>query len=253
MNIKEVLKEYLTILKKEDIDALSSLLNNESTIYTPLDGLISGRDKIKKYVIKQKDWLNNKNARVEIFNIIDVKNRVVLELIIYYEKGEKTIELPFVTVLDIKENIIQNIRIYHSSWPTTGKHGVIKPILKPDKTLVEPDVITKYMQGLKSADKDLILSLFEKDAYIQEPSGSKYRHFGESGRDEFYSFALDKGGVPLQHCTATFDGKHFAVEYIFDEWGNKKFEPQAGIAIYEIGETGKIAAIRIYDDASPPE
>jgi hypothetical protein len=252
MNIKELLKEYLTVLKKEDIEALASLLDSNSTIYTPLDGLISGRDKIKKYIIKQKDWLNTKNARVEIFNIIDVKNRVVIELNIFYDKGEKTVELPFVIVLDIENNIIINIRIYHSTWPTTGKHSVIKPLLKPDDNLIEPEIITEYMKGLKNADKDLVLSLFEEDAYVQEPSGSKYKHTGKSGRNNFYSFALDKGGVSLKHCTATFDGRHFAVEYVFDEWGDKKFEPQAGIAIYEIGESGKLAAVRIYDDASPP-
>ena len=49
-----------------------------------------------------------------------------------------------------------------------------------------------------------------------------------------------------------FGGAKIAQKYldskdttVFDEWGNKKFEPQAGIAIYEIGETGKIAAVRI--------
>ena len=104
MNIKELLKEYLTVLKKEEIETLASILDKNCTIYTPLDGLISGRDKIKSYIIKQKDWLNNKNARVEIFNIIDVKNRIVIELNIFYEKGEKTIELPFVVVLDIENN-----------------------------------------------------------------------------------------------------------------------------------------------------
>lgn len=253
MNIKEILKEYLTVLKKEDIDALSSLLNNRSTMYTPLDGLISGRMKIKNYIMNQKDWLNTKNARVEIFNLIDAKNRIIIELSIFYDKGEKKIELPFVAVLDIENNFIINIRIYHSSWPITGKHISIKPILKPDTNLEVPDIIIEYMKGIKNADKDHVLSLFEVDAYVQEPSGSKYRHLGESGRNEFYSFALDKGGIPLKHCTATFDGRHFAVEYVFDEWGNKKFEPQAGIAIYEIGESGKIAAVRIYDDASPPE
>lgn len=249
MNIKEILKQYLTVLKKEDIENLSSLLNNKSTLYMPLDGLIYGRDNITKYIIKQKDWLNVKNARVEIFNIIDIKNRIIIELTIFYEKGEKTIELPFIVVIDINNNIITNIRLYHSSLPTTGKHNVIKPILKPDNNLVEPDIITEYSKGIKKADKDLVLSLFEDGAYVQEPSGSKYKHKGREALNEFYSYILSKGGVSFNHCTATFDGKHFVVEYIIDEWGDKKFEPQAGIAVYEIGKTGKIAAVRIYDDA----
>jgi hypothetical protein len=109
------------------------------------------------------------------------------------------------------------------------------------------------MKGIKNADIDLVLSLFEDEAYVQEPSGSQFRHYGFKGRKKFYSSAFDNGGVPLKHCTATFDGVCFAVEYIFNKWGKSKFEHQAGIAIFDIGKTGKIKAVRIYDDVSPPE
>ena len=253
MNIKKIIKEYFTILKKEDIESLSSILDDNSIMYTPLDGKIIGRDNIKKYILRQKEWLNTKKAKVEVINSIDITNRIIIEFIIYLNKDDKEIELPIVAVLDIENYFISSIRIYHSTWPLTGKHIVIKPILEPEDHLDEPDIISLYMEGIKNADKEFVLSLFEDKAYIQEPSGSKFRHYGKAGREKFYSYALDKGGVPLKHCTATFDGKHFAVEYVFDEWGDNKFEPQAGIAIYEIGESGKIAAVRIYDDASPPE
>jgi hypothetical protein len=252
MNIKNIFKEYFTILKKEDIDNISSVLNNDCILYTPLNGKISGRKKIKNYFIKQKIWLNIKKAKIDMINTIDINKRIIIEFVIFYNKGIEVIELPIVAVLDIDNNSIISIRIYHSTWPINKSHSVIKPILEPEHDLDEPDIIKLYMQGIKNADKEFVLSLFEERAYIQEPSGSKFIHKGKTGLEKFYSNALDKGGVNLKHCTATFDGRHFAVEYVFDEWGNKKFEPQAGIAIYEIGETGKIAAVRIYDDATPP-
>ncbi len=252
MNIKKIIKKYFTVLKKEDIDNLSSVLNNESIMYTPFEGKIIGRNDIKNYFIEQKEWLNSKKAKIDVINTIDNNNRIVIEFVIFFNKQDEPIELPVVAVLDIDNSSINSIRIYHSTWPLTGKHTVIKPILETEEILDEPDIISMYMQGIKNADKEFVLSLFEEKAYVQEPSGSKFRHQGKAEREKFYSYALDKGGVPLKHCTATFDGKHFAVEYVFDEWGNKKFEPQAGIAIYEIGESGKIAAVRIYDDASPP-
>ena len=253
MNIKNIIKEYFTILKKEDIDNLSSILDINCLLYTPLDGEIIGRENVKNYIIGQKEWLNDKKAKVEVINTIDDNNRIIIEFTIFFNKNNKKIELPVVAVLDINNNSISGIRIYHSSWPLYGKHSVIKPVLKPEEFLEEPEIITLYMDGIKNANKEFVLSLFEDNAYIQEPSGSKYRHYGKNGIERFYSFALDKGGVTLKHCTATFDGRYFAVEYVFDEWGDKKFEPQAGIAIYEIGESGKIASVRIYDDASPPE
>jgi hypothetical protein len=69
------------------------------------------------------------------------------------------------------------------------------------------------------------LALFAEEGYVREPSGSKYKHVGPEGRQGFYSAALDSGGVTLKHCTATFDGTRFAVEYICDEWGQVKFDP----------------------------
>ena len=68
----------------------------------------------------------------------------------------------------------------------------------------------------------------------------------------FFGPALDAGGVVLHHCTATFDGHSFAVEYIFDEWANVKLPPQAGLAVYELAAPDRLQAARIYDDVLPP-
>ena len=35
-------------------------------------------------------------------------------------------------------------------------------------------------------------------------------------------------------------------------WGRTELPPAAGIAVYVRGESGKLAAARVYDDADPP-
>ena len=35
-------------------------------------------------------------------------------------------------------------------------------------------------------------------------------------------------------------------------WGKTELPPQAGVAVYVRGQSGKLAAARIYDDADPP-
>ena len=35
-------------------------------------------------------------------------------------------------------------------------------------------------------------------------------------------------------------------------WGKTELPPQAGVAVYVRGSSGKLAAARIYDDADPP-
>jgi hypothetical protein len=35
-------------------------------------------------------------------------------------------------------------------------------------------------------------------------------------------------------------------------WGRTDLPPEAGLAVYVRGSTGKLACVRIYDDADPP-
>ena len=60
------------------------------------------------------------------------------------------------------------------------------------------------------------------------------------------------GGIPLEHCTVIDDGRCCALEYNVVRWGTTELTPQAGVAVYERGADGGLAAARIYDDTDPP-
>jgi hypothetical protein len=48
------------------------------------------------------------------------------------------------------------------------------------------------------------------------------------------------------------DGCYCALEYNVVAWGETQLAPQAGVAVYVRGPSGKLAAARIYDDVDPP-
>ena len=128
------------------------------------------------------------------------------------------------------------------------------PIVWPSSNLDEPPVIRRYFDAISRGDGDGAMATFALDGYVQEPSGSAYRHAGVEGREAFYATAFaEPGGCPLVHATATFDGSAFAVEYICDRWGRSRFAPMAGCAVYDLTpDRQTISAVRIYDDVSPP-
>lgn len=64
--------------------------------------------------------------------------------------------------------------------------------------------------------------------------------------------AANGGGIPLEHCTLTDDNHACALEYNVVRWGRTELPPQAGVAVYVRGQSGKLAAVRIYDDVNPP-
>ncbi len=244
---------YYDHLLAGDTSAIVELFAVKPRINTPLDGELQGRRAVAQYVSEQEAWLKKRKARSELINLIVGKERVVVELVLFLSVEGQQIDLPVAIVADREGEAMSAVRIYHSTWPLTGQHRVRAPIVdKPVNKLEEPAVIEAYMKGLGTPDKALLLSLFTDDGYAREPSGARYKHAGPEGLRQFYNPALDSGGIILHHCTATFDGRNFAVEYICDEWANVQLPPQAGIAVYELAGQDKLKAARIYDDVMPP-
>jgi hypothetical protein len=50
----------------------------------------------------------------------------------------------------------------------------------------------------------------------------------------------------------TDDGTRVALEFNAVAWGGQQMPPQAGVAVYERGRSGRLAAARVYDDVDPP-
>ena len=61
---------------------------------------------------------------------------------------------------------------------------------------------------------------------------------------------LSSGGIRLEHCTVTDDGVACALEFNAVQFGPHPLEPQAGVAVYERGPSGRLHAARIYDDVN---
>lgn len=94
---------------------------------------------------------------------------------------------------------------------------------------------------------------FEVDGYAREPAGGEHVRRGLDGIRGFYGRLFSNGGgIPLEHWAVTDDGRRCALEYNVVRWGATELPPQAGMAVYERGAGGRLAAARSYDDVEPP-
>jgi hypothetical protein len=115
------------------------------------------------------------------------------------------------------------------------------------------DVVGEYQRALGAGDVDATVAAFEPDGCAREPAGGQYVHRGAEGLRAFYEYLFSNdGGIPLEHCSLTDDGRACALEYNVVRWGKTELPPQAGVAVYVRGASGKLAEARIYDDADPP-
>jgi hypothetical protein len=246
---------YFDGLVMGELDALLGSFVGEPEVHHPIRGRVKGAAAFARYVADTRTWMAERNVTVEDVNVILTPARGVEEVILRFDgDAGGRIELPVALAADHDGARLVELRIYYSTWPLYGRHAVRPPLLQPDADLHGPDVVGEYQRALAAGDAEAAVATFEPDAYVREPAGGPHVHRGtDELRSLYQRFFSNGGGIPLEHCTAIDDGRACALEYNVVAWGRTELQPQAGIAVYARGDSSKLAAARIYDDADPPE
>jgi hypothetical protein len=235
-------------------DALVESFAGEPELYDPVLGRIKGEQAFRAYADRMSAWLVQRNVSVEDAGHVVLEGRGFEDVVLHFEGETGRVDLPLAIVADRHpDGRIGELRIYHSSWPLTGRHRIRPPLLQHDPALRESDVIAEYQRALAAGDVDAIVAAFEPDGYAREPAGGQYVHRGPDALRGFYEQLFSNGGgIPLEHCTLVDDGRACALEYNVVRWGTTQLPPQAGVAVYVRGPNGRLAAARIYDDVAAP-
>jgi SnoaL-like domain len=237
-----------------EVDALVESFSGVPELHHPVRGRIKGDSAFRRFVTEMTSWLAAGNADVEHVNWLITEPRGVEEVVLHLDGDGGRIGLPLALAADHDEDErIVELRLYFSTWPLTGRHANRPPLLQPDLDLHEPDVVGEYQRALATGDVEAILAAFEPDGYMREPAGDAHVHRGtDELRARYELFFSNGGGIPLEHCTVTDDGRACALEYNVVGWGRTALSPEAGLAVYVRGDSGKLAAARVYDDSDPP-
>jgi hypothetical protein len=245
---------YFAGLIAGEPDALVRSFADEPELHDPVRGRIKGTRAFEAFVIKTNAWLAERNVSVEGVEHVVTKRRGFEEVVLHVDAASGRVALPVAIVADRRaDGRINELRIYSSNWPLSGRHANRPPLLQPDPELRESDVVAEHQRALEVGDVDAIVASFEADGYAREPAGGRYVHRGHDGLRAFYELLFSNGGgIALEHCALVDDKRVCALEYNVVRWGRTELPPQAGLAVYVRGHSGKLAAARIYDDADPP-
>jgi SnoaL-like domain len=237
-----------------EVDALIESFSGLPEVHHPVRGRIKGESAFRRLVTDMTSWMAARNADVEHVNWLMTDPRGVEEVVLHLDSDGGRIGLPVALAADHDEGErIIELRLYFSTWPLNGRHANRPPLLQPDLDVHEPDVVGEYQRALASGDVEAILAAFEPDGYMREPAGDAYVHRGTDELRTLYDlFFSNGGGIPLEHCAVTDDGRACALEYNVVAWGRTELPPEAGLAVYVRGDSGKLAAARVYDDSDPP-
>ena len=241
---------YFQGLMAGELAALVGSFSGEPEIHYPVRGRVRGVRAFESYVGRTIEWIRSLDGSVENVALTVTPQRSIEEVVVHLDG----VDLPVAIAEDRGDDgRLREMRVYYSTWPLTAGHAIRPPMLQADPGLREGDIVGSYQRALAAGDVDGVVAAFEPDAYVREPAGGAHVHRGtEELRALFTTFFSNGGGIPLEHCTVTDDGRACAVEYNVVAWGQTNLPPQAGVAVYVRGESGRLAAARIYDDVDPP-
>lgn len=220
----------------------------------PRVGRVEGEAALIEFCEASTRWLREHDGTPRQIAVTNGQGRVVGEFDLELRDDGRSFVLPVAVVVEPdppKRSVW--IRTYHSKWPLLGHHEVRPPLLVRDPSVVESDVVGEYQAALAAGDAQRITATFEPDGCFREPAGPQFRRCGIDVLREFFGlFFSAGGGIVLEHCTVTEDGIRTALEFNAVRWGGHDLPPQAGIAVYERGRSGKLCEARIYDDVEGP-
>ncbi len=220
----------------------------------PRVGRVEGQAALEDFCRSSRAWLSERAASNRQLAVTISDARVVGEFELDLTQDGRSFVLPVAVVVEpdpVRRSVW--IRTYHSQWPLLGHHVVRPPLLPRDPGVEESDVVGEYQAALAAGDADRITATFEPDGCFREPAGPQFARCGTDVLQGFFELFFSKGGgIILEHCTVTEDGVRTVLEFNAVRWGGVDLPHQAGVAVYERGDSGRLRSARIYDDVEGP-
>ncbi len=245
---------YFEGLMAGEPDALVESFAGEPEVHDPLRGRVRGVRAFRAFAAESSAWLRQHHLRVQAVEHVILERQGFEEVTLQLDGDGGPFDLPVAVVANrASGGLIEELRIYFGTRALTGRHVNRPPLLQPDSQLHESEVVADYRRGLAAGDIDALVAAFEPDGYVREPAGSQDIYQGSDGLRALYErWFSNGGGLTLETCALVDDGRACAVEYNLVRRGRTQLPPRAGVAVLVRGSTGKLAAVRVYDDAASP-
>src|SRR3954468_6859012 len=245
---------YFDGLLAGDLDALVGSFAREPEVHHPVRGRIKGARAFADHVAETTAWLRERDVSIETVERVVTEEHGFEEVILHLDGETGRVGLPLALVADHPSGAQRDeVRIYFSTWPLTGRHANRPPLLQRDPELRESDVVGEYQRALAAGARAAAVAAFEPDGYAREPAGGGHVHRGRDGLRAFYGHLFSGGGgIPLEHCAVVDDGRACALEYNVVRWGETDLPPEAGVAVHVRGASGRLPPARISHATGPP-
>ena len=211
---------YFYGLMAGEPDALIESFAGEPELQDRVRGRVKGVRAFEAFVTEMYAWFTQHNALVEEVEHVILERRGFEEVVLHLEVDTGPVDLPVAIVADHPSGgLINELRIYYSSWPLTGRHANRPPLLQPDPELRQSDAVADYQCALTAGDVEAIVAAFEAGGYArareqaaQSPRPRGPAHFRRAD-------VRERRWHPAELCALIDDRRACALEYNVVRWG----------------------------------
>jgi hypothetical protein len=233
--------QYIAALTGGDPSAIEDAWPERVIVFDPRAGEVRGHRELKEFVHRSRVLLAQFQAQVTEAEQTVVPGRAVMELDGHaiFDGAERP--WPVAIVADSHDDSVV-FRSYFSRQATEG-HRFPRPAILAGGATVPADAVGRHLDALAAGDVEAVLATFGPDAYLRETDERTHR-----GGTELRAYVESVSSAQLQPCVVTDDGTVCVVEFNCLRLAGREVSPQAGLAVYERGADGLLAAVRLYGD-----
>jgi hypothetical protein len=244
---------YIPVLldsAKGNAEALIHRLGGRATIDDPIFGRASGLPALEKFINEMSKWLKDHHCTYEKTHFTMGVDRDVTEGTLILDLDDKTVDLPIAVVAERRRSREVELRLYYSTQPIKGTYAVRSPLVEKNDEVSLPIGVTNHLEALAKADLDGIVNGFESEGMMREARGLQHKKEGDlrDFYDKLLAGGAFGGGIELLKGGAADDGRTCALEYTLVKMCGRDVPAQAGLAVYERGDSGLLRSLRVYDD-----
>ena len=247
---------YLPALVAAQPDQLALRLGDRATVDDPIFGRTNGMPALGRYLEEVAGWLAKRAATFDKVAFTMGSDRDVTEGLLGLTFEGRRVVVPVAIVAERRKEREVEMRLYYSTKPINGTHAVRSPLLPQDDEIPVPPPVSAHLDALAHGDVARIVASFEIGGTVRDPAGESYKRDDDGGTlkgfyDRLFSPSPKAGapaGIEVLNGGRADDGSTCALEYTIVKVHGKGVPPQAGLAVYERGESGLLRAARVYED-----
>lgn len=239
---------YLPALASNGAEALARRLGDKATVDDPIFGRANGMPAIARYLEEVAVWLGKRDGAFEHVAYIVGSDRDVTEGVLQLTFEGRRVAVPVAVVAERRREREVEVRLYYSTRPIKGTHAVRSPLLPQDDEVAVPPPVEAHLQALARGDVKGIVASFEPSGSLRDAQGTVYRQEGGGLTVHYQQLFAAGAGIQVLKGARADDGRTCALEYTVVSVRGKTVPPQAGLAVYERGDSGLLRAARVYED-----